>query len=78
MTYTTNEQVLIHELSIDDLEAAFGGAATVKGFLQAVADGAAAGASFGAATGGVGATLAGAAVGGAAGGLAYLRRESFF
>jgi hypothetical protein len=75
---TANNHVATHELSTEDLDSVAGGAATLKGFLHAVADGAAAGASVGLTVGGVnavGAAAAGAVAGGAAGGIAYLARS---
>jgi hypothetical protein len=75
---TTNNNAATHELSIEDLDSVAGGTVTLKGFLHAVADGAAAGASVGLTVGGVnavGAAAAGAAAGGAAGGIAYLARS---
>jgi hypothetical protein len=78
MTHTTRDEISACELSIEVLEPVTGGAATLRGFLQAVADGAAAGASLGMATGSASTTLAGAATGGAAGGIAYLHREGVF
>jgi hypothetical protein len=75
---TTNNNAATHELSTEDLDLVAGGSITLKGFLHAVADGAAAGAWIGLTVGGVnsvGTAAVGAAAGGAAGGIAYLARS---